>query len=343
MERVIEVDLEKFPDTGVNFQPFRVSFLPEDCVEGTSTLRLEQAPGRTEEDESTTGISPWSEANYSTLRTIIKGTERKIRIKQFFYDWAPMAAGIPCLWESGELTPLVIHNAIAWIGVDYLENVGATLHRNGTLIEFSVVEGTFDHHEISKIVEGLLPVAVSSEILRVVSLSFFKKNYWIRHAIKGLRVPHGLYKKNRFHDFSKARYKTPEELAHIHPVLPQSIGHYAYNSAIGIKNETDEEIEIIYLSEYNHNDYIWVHIAPAHTPLPLPPDSHPIAESTTINKAETLYYFCTNHVEYGGHECHWQHEDLLFMAWSSSALQLSYKEFQSLILNAAQSLFSEPK
>ncbi len=70
--------------------------LPNGCHFASATLRREAPPG----PSTSSARTPWSQNNPSAYRFEIIGPGRRLRFKQFLYDWAFPALDHPCLWES---------------------------------------------------------------------------------------------------------------------------------------------------------------------------------------------------------------------------------------------------
>src|SRR5262245_60959615 len=86
---------------GANFVVLAPRALPAGCRIGEVTLRPDQPPGRPEGVEpSEIGAAPWTDANPASVRAVIEGEGRRLRLKQFLYDWSPPAASVAALWTS---------------------------------------------------------------------------------------------------------------------------------------------------------------------------------------------------------------------------------------------------
>ncbi len=121
---------------------FRPEWLPPDCSISQVTLRPEQPPGRPGGiDARQIGQTPWSEGNPCSVRAVVTGAQRRLRLKQFLYAWAPPAASTSALWKSPQLTPVMCQDAIAWLGTDYMGRAGACVQRMRTEIEVSEEDG----------------------------------------------------------------------------------------------------------------------------------------------------------------------------------------------------------
>ncbi|MFI9547096.1 hypothetical protein ACIHAR_24745 [Streptomyces sp. NPDC052016] len=174
-----------------NFVVWRPSELPEGCDAVVGTIRREAPPGRVD----AVGRSPWSDANPSGYRTEISGGGRRLRLKQFLYDWAFPAADHPCLWGS-ETRPYEIgEGRVVWLGTDYLGHRAGSARLGRTTVELSVLEGEFTGEEIVALFAALRP-AVPEALPRILATPFSELSYWARHPAEMVSVPTGVF---RFH------------------------------------------------------------------------------------------------------------------------------------------------
>ncbi len=338
MKKIYPIELENCGELAINFIVHYPYQLPEDSQLVEASLRPERPPGRCADDEQITGLCPWTQGNPSNLRMLISGKKRQLRIKQFFYDWAPPAAGLPCLWESPELQAVATQKEIAWFGTDYKKNYGISLLRNGTLIELSVLSGHYTDTELTEIIDNLKPINTTSPN-NIAHHSFFERNYWVRYKHEGIKVPHGLYRYNTRHYFNKA---TPLNLSEIpvgEPALYQPPDQFIFDSAICISDDTILEYHILYISQYNHSDQLWlqIEVKNEHTAIqfPLELDDHPVANTECIHYKRHDIYFATAAPQYGGHEAYWQTHtnspQLSIALWSSTSQNLDYNNFKDLV------------
>ena len=176
-----------------NFVVFGPSWLPDDCSVRTVTLRPERPPGRPAGvDADEMGQTPWSDGNPCSLRTVVAGDGRRLRCKQFLYDWAPPAASVAPLWGTSDPTPVDCGDAVGWLGTDYKDNRGACVQRERTQVELSVVDGAFDDDELASVLDGLTPAAPAAA-REVRGVPFHRLSYWTRYACEPVSVPHGLW------------------------------------------------------------------------------------------------------------------------------------------------------
>jgi hypothetical protein len=138
-----------------NFIVFTPSQLPAGTRLVKQTLRREAPPGRV--GDSTVGRTPWTENNPAAFRFEVAGEDRRLRIKQFLYDWAFPALDHPALWQSHTTSDALDQHRIVWHGVDYMGHPGASARLARTMIELSVLDGTFTREEITEIYRSLRP------------------------------------------------------------------------------------------------------------------------------------------------------------------------------------------
>ncbi|WP_417905392.1 hypothetical protein [Candidatus Tisiphia endosymbiont of Micropterix aruncella] len=124
-----------------NFTAFYPNDLPNDLAVDEITYRTENF-----------------DKNYPrcSLKLYIGDKSRKLSLKQFNYDWSPPAYDYPALWKNHtefsnidipEPVPHLLGNSIFWIGFNYKNKRAASVTRDRTLIEFTVLEGAFTDQE----------------------------------------------------------------------------------------------------------------------------------------------------------------------------------------------------
>ncbi|MCQ9134372.1 hypothetical protein [Streptomyces hilarionis] len=175
-----------------NFVLWRPSRLPEGCDDSVGTLRREAPPGRVEAE----GRTPWSDANPAGYRTEISGGGRRLRLKQFLYDWAFPAADHPCLWGSRTRPAAIGSGRVVWLGTDYLGHRAASARLARTTVELSVLEGEFTDDELVALFAGLRP-ATADAVPRVLATPFAELSYWARHPAAMVSVPTGVFQFHR--------------------------------------------------------------------------------------------------------------------------------------------------
>src|SRR5262245_31177450 len=177
-----------------NFVLLAPSVLPPGTTLEAMTLRPEAPPGRVE-GAAPDGRPDWSSANRSCFRFEIAGAGRRLRVKEFLYDWAPAAFDHPSLWKSRNRGfPVGAH--IGWIGLDFRKRPGASLHVERTMTELSVVEGAFSDEELQVICRGLAPAVPRAREL-IARTSLADLSYAARHVERIIEVPVGYFRHHR--------------------------------------------------------------------------------------------------------------------------------------------------
>ncbi|NLU70759.1 hypothetical protein [Streptomyces sp. HNM0574] len=225
-------------------------FLPERLPAGTSlgagTVRREAPPGRV--GEHTAGRTPWSENNPSAHRFEITGRERRLRVKQFLYDWAFPALGHPCLWESGTQAEPVDEHHVLWFGTDYAGKPGASARIARTLVELSVLEGEFSRAELLDLYRSLRPVA-PGVAERVGATPFHGLSYWARRPeAHVIAVPLGLWRVRQSGNLRLVWSETAHTARDAKDAgLPDELGGLALDSfARETGGEDWTELEVVY-------------------------------------------------------------------------------------------------
>lgn len=153
------------------------------------TLRRECPPGRR---AGMDGRSPWTDANPSAVRIELEGPGVALRLKEFLYDWAPAAAGQPCLWSRPTRPLSLPGGGIVWVGTDYMDRQGAYARVGRTSVELSVLTGHLSDEQLVDLYASLRPAsAEAAEALAACPLATL--SYWVRHRMPLQEVPWGLW------------------------------------------------------------------------------------------------------------------------------------------------------
>lgn len=316
-----------------NFVVFEPGWVPDDCRVTDVTLRPEQPPGRPEGIEAADiGQTPWSEGNPCAIRAHVVGDGRRLRLKEFLYDWAPPSASVAPLWRTPEPTPFECGGAVGWLGIDYKGNRGACVQRARTQIEVSVTDGQFDDGELEALLNGATPVpGLEAPIRRV---PFHTLNYWQRYQCAPPGVPHGLW------SHSPARpYQASQPLGAFglrdHPITPllPPRDRYVLDSAAGFPQ--DGAIEAVFRSRENGSDHLWLTAALEGSPLapdlPPEPSDQPAEVRREIElRARTVHYAALTG-EHGAWEAFWEEDDVRYAAWASASQSLDREGFRGLV------------
>src|SRR5262249_36600561 len=108
-----------------NFVVLRPADLPPGLRVEILSLRPEAPPGRSDA-VGQQGRPDWHEHNRCSLRFEVVGAARRLRVKQFLYDWAPPGFAPPCLWKSRN-EPFAVGKNLGWLGTDYRQARGAAV------------------------------------------------------------------------------------------------------------------------------------------------------------------------------------------------------------------------
>lgn len=318
----------------VNFCVFTPLRMPKGCAIQSTTLRPEQPPGRPEgitaED---IGQTPWSEANPSSLRTVIGGGGRSLRIKQFLYDWAPPAAAIAPLWDAQELESFECAGGIGWLGPDYRGAQGACVQLHCTQIELSVLDGAFSPSEIRALFSSL-ELADPGGAALVNQAAFHLLNYWVRYRIQPYRVPHGLWKypfRRPYDSGEHIREETQIAFGDGTPVLRPGNGETRFNSAF----RAGAEIEVYYRFPGHPHLWVWMVCArkDSERMFPLPPE--PETQTAAVRERRqfrnrTGWVACLQ-TPHGAWEALWEEGDLGYAVWTSASPSWDYRWFRAFL------------
>jgi hypothetical protein len=229
-----------------NFLVWTPQRVPAGCALGTGTLRRESPPGRV--DGHTAGRASWSESNPAAYRFEIAGAGRRLRVKQFLYDWAFPALDHPCLWESRTRACTVDDRHVVWFGTDHLLHAAASARLDRTTVELSVLDGEFAEEEILALYRAMRP-AVPEVAADLAETPFSELSYWARWPdATRIDVPVGLWRFRR-RPSHESHWQTGTEAGRLVASLdlPPSLGGLALDSAARfVDDEGRTEIEAVY-------------------------------------------------------------------------------------------------
>lgn len=230
-----------------NFIVYSPTRLPEGCEPGPTTIRKEAPPGRAE--GVTDGRTPWTAINPAAVRYEIAGPGRRLRVKQFLYDWAFPALDHPCLWNSATTAHPLPDGAIVWHGTDYMGRAGASARLSRTMIETSVIDGEFSRDDIDELYRGLEPVSAEAE-QRIAATGFADLRYWARHPrAVGPAVPTGLWRLARKGEHGAGEWTGDTAARRAETGLPAVLAGYPAEAAGGFSApDGARETDVIYTS-----------------------------------------------------------------------------------------------
>ncbi len=270
---------------GCNFIIWMPDSPPTGCHIAPGTLRREAPPGRSE----STGRTPWSQNNPSAYRYEIIGTGRRLRVKQFLYDWAFPALDHPCLWESETRAVPLRGPYVLWFGVDYMKNRAASARLGRTLIEFSVLEGDFTDDEITAVYRSLRPASV--EAVAIISQTPFRMlSYWARYPEASMvNVLIGLWKflrPDKAHEGQWAMDSSGVKALLDEFGLPSSVAGFHIDSVARFANSSGQsEVEALYTSGSDQGQELRLivqAIERGRIEFPPEPEVHPCKRSAAV-------------------------------------------------------------
>ncbi|MCZ7428745.1 hypothetical protein O7607_23650 [Micromonospora sp. WMMA1949] len=218
---------------------------PDEPVPGLrstpGTLRKEAPPGVP--SRPTAGRTPWSANNPAAHRFELTDGTRRLRVKQFLYDWAFPALDHPCLWQSETRAVPLDDEHVLWLGVDYIGNAAASARLGRTTVELSVLDGQFEDAEIAAVYRSLAPVD-DDAARQIAATPLAELSYWARQPeASAVRVPVGLWAFHRPSDHRRAW--RPDVAAPLG--LPDTLAGLPVDS-VGTFTRPDgrEETEVVY-------------------------------------------------------------------------------------------------
>lgn len=280
-----------------NFTVWEPTELPAGCTTTAGTLRKEAPPGRT---GASTGRTPWSDANPSAYRIEIGGGGRRLRLKQFLYDWAFPAADHPCLWGSPVRPHPIGSGRVVWCGTDYLGHPAASARMNRTTVELSVLEGEFTDEELAALYRGLHRADADADA-RVLATPFSALSYWARHPVVMVAVPTGLFRCPLSDDRPHEGDWVPTgELAGFlaDRQLPGALGAHQADSAVRFRTPDGiaRELEVIYCDPADGSELRLVlqHTGVGRMPYPPEAEKHPSRTEQVTVRGRTVHLACVS-------------------------------------------------
>jgi hypothetical protein len=295
-----------------NFVLMKPTLLPEGISLETAEMRPESPPGRRDGPQDSR-LPSWTLSNRAAHRSVLAGKERRVRIKQYLYDWAPPAFDCPCLWLSPVMRHFFVGSDVGWLGTDFRSLPGASVSLDRTMIELSVLDGSFSDDELEQICQGLRPVNPEArhQILRAPLATLC---YQSRHRELPIAVPVGFWAHERkpearfTHVFPCAT--APPDLPGADIAPPPEYG-YELNSVFTYGDVAHpDEADFVYCRSDRPNLYIRVLASLANSEragIRYPPvlDRQPCHSDTISIAGKTVYYAFINE-DAGPHEVVYQ-------------------------------------
>jgi len=232
----------------VNFVVLRPTVLPAGCEWAKLTVREE------------------TETVRSSVRFVVEGRSRALRVKQFFYDWSyPAVLADTNLVAQGQ--PFVACDVVGHLGTDYKGHVAACHSRWFTQIEISVLHGTFEEAELLALIAGLTP-ARAEAVETIGLLPFAVTSHTARFHQPALGW--GVDQVTRA-DWMSADLELLAEVGGGHLLPPTEFGAYRADS-FGYQVYTEgEDAQLILRSLRNGTDCIYTWSAPERRSESVPP------------------------------------------------------------------------
>lgn len=149
-----------------NFVVLEPRRLPEGCAVGPISARTE--------------ADRWSTVHYR-----VTGRNRRLRVKQFLYDWWTLTDAATNLVHMG--CPFKAGATVGWHGTDYKGLAAACWAKLRTQVELSVEEGRFEPEELEALCASMEPADPEAPA-QIVPVPFAKISFTVRRH----RGPWGL-------------------------------------------------------------------------------------------------------------------------------------------------------
>lgn len=212
-----------------NFVVFSPGRLPPDCSVAASTVRREAPPGRV--GDHTAGRTPWTDSNPAAYRLEVAGDGRRVRFKQFLYDWAFPALDHPALWGS-ETRAVPIDDAhVLWYGRDFKGNPATSSRIHRTNIEASVIDGELSDEELLSIHRSFRPI--DPEAVEAINRAtpYAHLSYWARYEnAETIGVPLGLWELGQPAEATLRWHAATDEARADRVDLPERVGGFELDS-----------------------------------------------------------------------------------------------------------------
>jgi len=292
-----------------NFVLWMPAAIPQGCELVHGTLRRQAPPGRVA--DQTAGRTPWSKVNPACYRYEIAGAGRRLRVKQFLYDWAFPACDHPCLWNSPARPVGLDESYILWFGVDYKKNRAASARLARTTIELSVLAGEFTDAEIYALYRSMRP-AVPDSVVPIARTPFALLSYWARYPSAGMvHVPAGLWKFRRTGMEYTGQWTA--DAAAIHSLLgeyriPAQLGRLPADSAARFADaEGNKESEVVYAGGPDRRYELRLVVqrpGEGHIAVPAEHETHP-HQAAQVEVAGLTVHLAWNDDRYGSWDATW--------------------------------------
>lgn len=258
-----------------NFVLFAPGNLPAGTELARASLRREAPPGR--DGDLTVGRTSWSENNPAAYRFEASGGGRALRVKQFLYDWAFPALDHPALWESSTSAVPIDDEHVLWYGTDYMGHQAASARMARTMVELSVLRGTFADDEILDFYRSLRAVDDIAAV-EIANTPFADLGYWARRPeATAIAVPLGLWNIHQ-PDTIRLRWSTGRRASEVLTTyhLPKVLGDLPLDSAATDEGKALVAAEVVYTGGSRRGRELRLHVYRNDHDLPHPErERHP--------------------------------------------------------------------
>jgi hypothetical protein len=302
-----------------NFVLMRPAVFPDDLSLEKTEMRPESPPGRPVEI-NVSHRPEWTQSNRAAHRSELAGQERRLRIKQFLYDYAPPAFDHPCLWESKGIRSFPVGDHLGWLGTDFRKLQAGSVCFDRTTIELSVTAGTFSDEEMQAICRGLRP-AVPEARHRILQTPLADLCYQSRHQEPPIGVPVGYWAHKRSASLrcavARAEDITMTGVPDFCIAPPDDYGYRLNTAFIFGEPESPQEVDLVFEQREDPGRYMRVLVSPSDAAerLPFPPaleERHPcLSHVLRVNGLDV--YHAYHDERYGQHEAVWQKHGLNIM------------------------------
>jgi hypothetical protein len=296
-----------------NFVLLRPSVIPAGLALVKQELRPEAPPppGLDPNEAAASGIR-------SSFRCEYEGGGRRLRVKQFLYDWAPPAYDHPSLWISRN-RPFPVGEQVGWQGHDYRKIPAASVTIDRTTVEASFLTGTFADEEVHALCRGLQP-AVSSARAEILKTSLAELSYQHRHPTAAtIEVPVGYFEHHRPRSLRQTAYSAstaPALLPGRDLVPPADLGYALDSVFVFGAPASAQEVEYVYAHEKSpgHDLRFLVTSSAGAGAIRFPPsvDEQPCWSQLRKVKSQLVYHAYLSD-RYGQHEGVWRRGTLTIM------------------------------
>lgn len=320
-----------------NFVLMRANDFPDDLSLEKTEMRPESPPGRAGASLKGGHRPDWTQSNRAAHRSEFVSTERRLRIKQFLYDYAPPAFDHPCLWESEGIRGFPVGDHIGWLGTDFRKLQAGYVCFDRTTIELSVTAGTFSDEELQFICRGLRP-AVPEAREQILQTPLADLSYQSRYGEPPIGVPVGYWAHKRSPSLQVTALRAEEVPTHRAPFAispPDDYGYRLNTAFVFGDQESPQEVDLVFEQEQDAGRYVRILASPSEAAdgLPFPPtleQRHPCSSQVvSINGLDV--YHAYHDERYGQHEAVWQKNGVNIMLIVKPAVWTDVAWFTNLL------------